>query len=798
MRRYCFRTFARSFACAAGGILLWSTLADHWVCASELLEVGPLTESILLLHFDDGYVEHHQRGMPRSQEKVVVNPLRVSQATNPANYQLSSTNDPTWASPLMPDKIGRKSKGADFAWFTDKWENGRAVNTRPDHAKEHWIYLFLPQPMKEGCSYVLRTGDLAANGRVWEIKFDSNRSRSEAVHVNLLGYVPTAPKKYGYVYQWLGDAGGLPASAMRDRKFVLIDQANHLPVFRGSVVFRSWATNAETANILDSPPHGNFLKADVCECDFSDFKQGGQYVLAVEGIGASFPFRIDPDVYREAFRTVTRALYHNRSGIELREPFTSFARPAPHNPKVTPGFAGKLLYTSVRDQDWGSEGGDPKKLMEGVKGPVEACGWYQDAGDWDSYLSHLRVPRELMFAYEFAPKNFRDGELNIPESGNGIPDILDEAAWLPRFCYRLRHELLMKKYGTGGIGLRIAGDAFGADERKLPDGKMVAQGSWEDVNRTWVVSGEDPWATYGYAGVAAHLAYCLAIAEKADPQAIDWTREAQESYSWAAGHTQPGDQNPELTYARAYAAAGLLRLTGDSEYRRQLAEDTANISPGADLADDRKLGPIIYCVGGGKLEQEAVVLARLRAALIFTADHYGISTPSKRALRWGGNWWFPMLMGQQTTPLDVEIAAGYAITKKSDPVKAKQYLASLYTTADYFLGCNALNMTFVTGLGPRFPHHVFHLDAWYTGKPGLHPGLIPYGQTRKGKELGIGPWDSDWANQTVYPALDEWPGNERFFDNRCCPGASEFTVHQTIGPAAAAFGLLCAPGAGSE
>ena len=90
-----------------------------------------------------------------------------------------------------------------------------------------------------------------------------------------------------------------------------------------------------------------------------------------------------------------------------------------------------------------------------------------------------------------------------------MPDILDEAAWLPRFCYRLRHELLRKNFGTGGIGLRIAGDAFGEDEKTLPDGKKVGQGSWEDVDRTWAASGEDPWSTYRYAGAAAQLAHCL-------------------------------------------------------------------------------------------------------------------------------------------------------------------------------------------------------------------------------------------------------------------------------------------------
>ena len=166
----------------------------------------------------------------------------------------------------------------------------------------------------------------------------------------------------------------------------------------------------------------------------------------------------------------------------------------------------------------GLEGGNAKELLAHAKGPIESAGWYQDAGDWDSYETHLRVAQELLLAYELAPKNFRDGELNIPESRNGLPDILDEAAWLPRFCHRLRHELLRKGYGTGGIGLRIAGDAFGDDEKTLPDGKKVGQGSWEDVHRTWAASGEDPWSTYRYAGADRPARRCAEPGQSRRPR----------------------------------------------------------------------------------------------------------------------------------------------------------------------------------------------------------------------------------------------------------------------------------------
>jgi hypothetical protein len=774
--------------------LLMALLASGPGGAAEIVEVSRLTDRIVMVHFNEGHVEHHKSGQARSDERVIINPLDVASASRPESYEIASDDDPGYARARRPAEVGRKSKGTDFAWFVDKWENNRAVNTRPDHTSEHWIYLFLSRPLMPGRTYVVRTGGLASNGREWKL---APGSRSEAVHVNLMGYAPAAPSKYAYAYHWMGDKGSLDLKPYAGNAFHLVDLDGGKRVFSGKLVFRAPANLQETFHKTDSPPDGNYLKADVYECDFSRFVTPGRYAVEVEGIGRSFPFRIDADVYREAFRTVARGLYHNRSGIELKPPYTEYARPAPHNPKLTPGFAGKLIYTTVRFTEWGSEGGDAKELLANSKGPIESCGWYQDAGDWDSYYTHLRPAQELLLAYEMAPGNFTDGELNIPESGNGMPDILDEAAWLPRFLYRLRHELMKRKYGTGGVGLRIAGDAFGSDEKKLPDGRMVGQGSWEDVGRTWAASGEDPWSTYRYAGVAAHLAWCLGLAGLKDPGGVDWWSEAIEAYAWARKNTREGDdkKQPSLAEPRGYASAALFRLTGDPDYERRFIADTADITPATLLWDDRQYGPMVYALGGGKARPDPAAGGRIRASLLATADEIA-NVAEKRALRWGGNWYMPMLIGQQTTPWILPVAVGHALARKDVPARARRYLSVLYTTCDYFLGCNALNMTWVTGLGPRHPVQVFHMDAWYNGKGEPHPGIIPYGPWLKDKDFGAGPWDAAWPYSTVHPAIDLWPGNERWFDNRCAPLAGEFTIHQNIGPAAALFGLLCAPGPG--
>ena len=757
--------------------------------ASQCKAVQPLTDTIVMLHFDDGHVVHHRRGEPRTQEQVIVRPLDVGAASKPETYTIQCADDPGYRSPRRPVSVVRKSKGTEFAWFVDTWVNNRAVNTRPDHAKEHWLYLRLPSPMKPGKTYAIGTGALAENGRQWKLTFDITRARSEAVHVNTLGYAPSAPAKFAYVYHWMGDGGGLNVRPLVGRPFHVVDTASGRRAFSGKVAFRMPATQQETYHLSDTP-NGNFLGCDVAECDFSAFSKPGRYVIAVEGVGCSWPFRIAADVYRPAFHATARALYHNRSGIALTKPFTEFERPAPHNPKLTPGFAGKLRYTRVRWTEWGSEGGDAQMLTAESPGALtDTWGWYQDAGDWDSYETHMRIPQELLLVYAMAPRKFTDGELNIPESGNGVPDILDEAAWLPRFCHRLRHELISKGWGTGGVGLRVAGDAFGTDEGTTADGKKVGRGSWEDTDRTWMVSGEDPWSTFKYAGTAANLARFI----KRDPHGVDWAKEARESYAWALSHTRPGDEEKDehrLRHARAYAAASLFALTGEQACEQQFIRDTAWIEPWTHLWNEQSLyGPAVYVLHG---KGDASHRRRLQEALLKTADESLIATPSKRALRWGGNYSMPMLIGQQTTPLVFDGIVGYAIARQHDPERARKYLAALHTTCDYFLGTNALNQTWITGVGPRYPQEVFHMDAWYNGKGKYHPGLIPYSPWRKGKDEGQGPWDVDWANPTAYPHIDRWPGNERWFSNRCSPMGSEFTVHQNIGPAAAFFGFLCA------
>ena len=768
--------------------------------ASDIVEVLPLTDRIVMVHFDDGKVTLAKPGQSGAAGDVVtVDALDRTLASSAQSYKVSSPGDAAYASAQSPTSVARKSKGTEFSNHCDTWA-GKCVNTSPDRALEHWTYLTLPTPMQPGQSYTVDTGGLAKNASTTTFTFDAAKVRSEAIHVNIVAYSTKAPAKFGYIYHWLGDGGGLDVAPLVGRSCHLVRTSDGASVFDAKVAFRKPKTNIEGAYPADTPGQ-NFLGADVAECDFSSFTTPGEYVLAVDGVGSSFPFKIDGDALRRPFYAAMKGLFIHRSGIEIKPEWAEgYARPAPHNPTLTPGFAGKLKYTTTRyfDVTSGDASDADKAAWEaGIKGDIDTWGWYQDAGDWDAYFSHASIPGLLLTLFEAHPDHFGDGELKIPESGNGLPDVLDEARWLVRFYHRTRHAILDKGYGTGGVGgARVMGDLWGGD---LPDG--VVAGSWDDTKRQWIVSGEDPWMTYRYAALSAQLALILKTIGKADPEGIDWQAEAKSAHDWAAANTKPTDdtaQGVPLRQVRMHADLALYRLTGDTKYHDAFKADFAVATEAFD--DNSKWWELLY----PRLpDADPAIKAKILGALEGHAKLELASSDTDRATRWGGNFYMPMFLGQATTPLisDSMLALDVLDNLPADVRGAMRGRA--YTTADYFLGTNPLNMTWISGLGPRSVRGVFYLDGFAKSETYPQMGLIPYGPLGTARDWmgnpAPGPWGANWANTDLYPNdIETWPGHERWFDERTGIASCEFTIHQNNVVAAVAYGSLLEPYTGTS
>ena len=112
---------------------------------------------------------------------------------------------------------------------------------------DHWIFLRLPKPMKEGGAYTVRipdgTGSDTASAR---IQFSSWTSFSEALHVNILGYSTKETRKAADLYLWLGEGGARDYKAFEGKPVWLINLDTGKAVQAGQVQF--WKPASDSAN----------------------------------------------------------------------------------------------------------------------------------------------------------------------------------------------------------------------------------------------------------------------------------------------------------------------------------------------------------------------------------------------------------------------------------------------------------------------------------------------------------------------------------------------------------------------
>ncbi len=161
--------------------------------------------------------------------------------------------------------------------------------------------------------------------------------------------------------------------------------------------------------------------------DFSSLKESGHfYLFDPLTREASEVFEIRPGVYRPILRAALRMFTHQRCGVDKQAPFI---RPCWNDSACHVGASQDLQCRYVLD-------GTNAALERDLAG-----GWH-DAGDYNKYVNYADdAVHALLEAYEIAPQLWSD-EMNLPESGNGLPDILDEVAF--------ELEWFMKMQGPSG------------------------------------------------------------------------------------------------------------------------------------------------------------------------------------------------------------------------------------------------------------------------------------------------------------------------------------------------------------
>ena len=601
--------------------------------------------------------------------------------------------------------------------------------------------------------------------------------------VNQVGYLPGAPK-FAYAGAWLGPEFGpwKPRAPMDSFELVRIAAAGaEETVLKGKPVFR-----VPDGTTKEGVP---FTGEETYEMDFSSVTEPGTYFVRIPGVGRSASFRISPSAAEEAFRVHMLGLYQKRCGIAKTEPFTHWTAGACHSGVVRGTFApdeGKLSekvkwFDIIRDNtDW--KGGERLSLPGG---------WH-DAADYDRRPQHLNIVNDLCAVYLMRPGNFYDGQLSIPENSNGIPDILDEAEW------GLRHLLAGQEKG-GGVGTWIESTGHPGP------GNMA-----ERDDMPYALSRATRRSSLMYAAHASLLARCH---PKFREKYLD---SAKRAWDFAVG-TPPQEEDFEVKKAHgrlfkrtetkivhwredkdlpvAYlvkAAVNLNALTGEDKYlapvladvkgaAESLAKISWNLIPLL-YAGERELGlpasfdPVFKKWEKSKMNAAKGILGQVESAYAYRAPWWPPQTGWVHAMGFGHS--HPLVRAQY-------LVAAHQITGD------KRYLDAISLANDFHNGCNPQGASLTSGLGDVYPVAFLDLPSYVDGIAEYVPGITPYRWTYALPKNAVDKvWGGDRQKASKWPIWRRW-GN---LENRTV-AASEYTVWETIAPAASVTGYLVDPAA---
>lgn len=513
------------------------------------------------------------------------------------------------------------------------------------------------------------------------------------VNLNQLGFYPEDSKR------------AVIRDMTKDDSFEVRDASNDNTVFEGK--------------LTESINKGNSGEK-VSYADFSDLTAPGEYYVHTENNGDSFKFEIKDNPYRDAFVAACKMLYLQRCGTELKEEYAGdFAHGACHTEKA--------------------------KLYGGTQ-MLDVSGGWHDAGDYGRYASAAaKALADIMLAYEKNPTVFTD-DTGIAESGNKIPDILDEAKYEIDWLLKMQNS-------EGGVYHKVTGLNF--------DGIVMP----EDCTEELFVLPPSKTATADFAGVMYMAARIFGDRDSAF--AKDCIKRAEMALDYYEQHI--GDRNyvnPEDVLTGEYvdgnssdeylwALCEGYKTTGDDKLAKKITSfdyDKLPEDEGLGWANMKGYAYYAYLTG----DKIANVPYDFEKALIQYADEItnivlseSYSSSIRDSYPWGSNMtilnngiW--LLMADEISPNeDYREAARYQF--------------------DYVCGANTTSYCFLTGYGTLSPQDPHHRPSQSLEK--AMPGMV------------IGGPDSNLEDPFAKSVLSELPYAHRYFDSAQSYSCNEVTIY---------------------
>lgn len=532
-----------------------------------------------------------------------------------------------------------------------------------------------------------------------------------AIKVDQLGYLP-------------GGAKVAVVPNVDGGAFAIVKAGSDTVVMRGTLgPAASYAAAGETVRLAS----------------FGELAAPGRYQVRVAGLADSPPFTIGADVYQALNAAAIRAYYLNRAGIALTEKHAGiYARAAGHPDTRI------LVHESAASpaRPAGTVISSPK-------------GWY-DAGDYNKYIVNSGITTyTLLAAYEDFPAYFKRQDLNIPESGNGIPDLLNEALW------NLEWMLTMQDPADGGVYHKLTDKAF--------DGMVMPAQARE---QRYVVQ-KTTAAALDFAAVMATASRVLAPYDqpggKLNGMSARMLAASKAAWLWAQGHPavyyrQPKDirtgeyGDADVSDEFAWAAAELFISTGDDAYYKAMrAPDVqATVPTWSDVRGLAWMSLARHRQRLGPAADQALIAARIDGlagalAKVWKDSAYGVTMQTADYV-WGSS---AVALNQSMMLLQ-----GYRLNGKAE------YLQAAQSGLDYVLGRNAVDTSFVTGFGERSAQHPHHRPSVADGIAAPVPGFLVGGPQ---------PGQQDQADcRARYPA--SLPAKS-WLDDACSYASNEIAIN---------------------
>jgi len=351
---------------------------------------------------------------------------------------------------------------------------------------------------------------------------------------------------------------------------------------------------------------------------------------------------------------------------------------------------------------------------------ASAQGWH-DAGDYGRYVVNSGISTgELLWAWELFGPRLQRIDLHIPESGNRVPDMLDEIRWNLDW-------MLSMQDTDGGVWHKQTSEQF--CPFVMPE---------DDHLTSYVIGvGSEPFksscATADFAAVLAIAARAFQPFDRAYSQTA--AQAAERAWTWLEKNPNVLYRNPAGVGTGGYgdrscadenlwAAAELWRTTRKPVYQQYLLDHFREFLPAISATRPPSWGSVaalgLWTYVLSK-DSDQTASEKIREASLAAADQI--------AARTDGSHYHHSLITADYVWGSNAVAANYGVqllvanTMRPKPAYQQAALENLH----YLLGRNTFSLSWVTRLGENPFRHPHHRPSGADKNPEPWPGLLSGG-----------------------------------------------------------------------